>query len=158
MRRRLSIPFVLALAWGPILAANPQERATNRQLSPFDVISLKGQLNARDRIRAYTLKKDGSFSSFPMGMSGTWVQGKWKLESSSQGLRVHVEGKWGGVNQLSPDDQFITMQVMIQPGTLQDTGHPETDSYTCSVVVSDTKTFTAPRLKITPFPPLTPSH
>jgi hypothetical protein len=101
----------------------------------------------------YTLKKDGSFSSSPLAMSGTWVQGKWKLENSSNGLRVQVKGRWGGVNQSSPNDQFITMTLMIQPGILHDIGHPETDSYECSVAVNDTKEdFHVSSLNIPPLP------
>ena len=147
MKRCLLIPFVFALTWTSALA-------TDRWLSPLDVISFRGQLNARDGIMIYTLKKDGSFSSSPLAMSGTWVQGKWKLESSSNGLRIQVEGRWGGVNQSSPSDQFITMRLMIQPGFLQDNGRPETDSYKCSVTVDDTKhDFYAPPLNIAPLPP-----
>ncbi len=137
MKRCLLNLFVFALTWGLTLATDPTWTVTNRRLSPFDVIFLNGQLNARDGIMAYTLKKDGSFSSFPLAVSGTWIEGQWKLESSSNGFTVQVEGRWGGVNQVSPNNQFITMRVMIQPGLLQDTGHPGTDSYKCSVAISE---------------------
>jgi hypothetical protein len=142
VKQYLLILFVFALTWGSTLATDLTWRPTSaidRQLSPLDVISLNGQLNARDGVMVYTLKKDGSFSLLPLAMTGTWIRGKWKLESSSGGLRVQVEGSWGGVNQLSPNDQFTTLRLMIQPGVLFDTGHPETDIYKCDVRVDNTK-------------------
>lgn len=146
-RHFILMPLVCTLTW-------TQALATDLRLSPLDVISLNGQLNARDGIMTYTLTKDGSFSSFPLAMSGTWVQGKWKLESSSKGLTVQVEGTWGGVNQISPKDNFMTMKLVIHTGILQDTSHPETDIYKCSVTVEDMKyEYHAVPLKITPLPP-----
>jgi len=133
LKRCLLIPFLFTLAWTPTLA-------TDQSLLPSEVISLNQQLNARDGITNYTFKKDGSFSLFPMAMSGTWVQGKWKdMESSSKGLTVQIEGHWGGVNQVSPNNQFVTMSLVIHPGILQNTGNPETDIYKCSVTVEDAK-------------------
>jgi hypothetical protein len=87
----------------------------------------------------YTLKRDGSFSSSPLAMSGTWIQGRWKVLTSSNDLSVQVEGRYGGINQTSPLNQFITERLTIQPGILHDTSHPETDTYRCSVTVNDSE-------------------
>jgi hypothetical protein len=63
------------------------------------------------------------------------------------------------VNQLNRGDDFRTMEVLIEPGILHDSGHPNDDLYSCKFTESGIKaeaedkekTFFPP-LKITPVP------
>jgi hypothetical protein len=139
---------LLALTWTPALA-------TDLSLSPLDVIHKNGQLIATDGKSRCTLKKDGSFSSFPLAETGFATQGKWKFESLSQGLTVVVDGHWFMVNALWPNDDVRTMKLAIHSGVLRETGNPQTDTYKCSFTIEDMNyELHLPSLKMAPLPPV----
>jgi len=106
-------------------------------LSPLAVIQLNGILRATNGASLCLLEGDGGFKMFPWGESGESVIGKWKFVSSSpKGLIVRVHGEWSRVNQVNRGGDFRTMELLIEPGVLHDSGHPSDDHYSCTYTES----------------------
>ena len=80
---------------------------------PLQVIQEEGQFIFTDGSSYYWLKKDGTFRSEPLGLSGREINGRWKVRDS---LFV-IEGQWGWINGISPKDDYRRMVLYI--------GHPE---------------------------------
>src|SRR4051794_11422977 len=65
---------------------------------PSGIIQDEGQFVFTGSSSYYRLKKDGTFRSGPLGLSGREIAGTWKLKDR---LFV-IEGRWGWINGLSP--------------------------------------------------------
>lgn len=76
---------------------------------PFQIIQKEGQFIFTDNASYYRFKKDGSFQSNPIGLSGRTITGHWKLQNS----HFIIEGQWGWLNGLSLLDDFRRMTIGI---------------------------------------------
>jgi hypothetical protein len=75
-----------------------------------EIIQTEGQFVFTDGSSYYMFKKDGTFASEPLGISGREINGKWELRDE----RVFViRGRWGWVNGLSARDDYRQMQIAI---------------------------------------------
>jgi len=91
----------------------------DKQFSALEIINTEGILTISDGSSTYTFKKDGTFVSMPVGISGRTIEGKWSSlgVQSPMDLTVRfvVNGKWGWVNGISPNDDHRTMALWIYP-------------------------------------------
>jgi hypothetical protein len=100
--RVLATVVALILAGASVSAANIRE--------PYQIIQEEDQFIFTDNASFYLLKKDGSFQSGPLGLSGRTITGRWEFQLPS---RFVVEGRWGWVNGLSPRDDYRRMALII---------------------------------------------
>ena len=96
------------------LAAGLQAANNPASLKPVDIIAREGSLNVSDGSSLYLFNQDGSFHSFPVGMSGRTIEGRWAFQPGSEAV-VIIEGRWGWLNGLSPLDDFRTMKLVLYP-------------------------------------------
>jgi hypothetical protein len=96
------VAFILVLVMSSIAAANLRE--------PIKIIQEEGQFVFTDGASYYFLKKDGTFKSAPLGLSGRTITGHWKYELPG---RFIIEGQWEWINGLSPRDDFRRMTLVI---------------------------------------------
>lgn len=76
-----------------------------------EIIQTEGQFVFTDGSSYYMFKKDGTFTSEPLGISGREIKGKWELRRDE---RVFViRGRWTWINGLSPRDDYRQMQIAV---------------------------------------------
>jgi hypothetical protein len=63
------------------------------------------------------LKKDGSFKSGPLGLSGREITGTWKAHDNF----FLIEGRWGWMNGASPVDDRRRMTLYVSTPTAVET-------------------------------------
>src|SRR4051794_36756726 len=85
----------------PLLAADFPE--------PLKIIEEEGQFVFHDGSSYYLFRKDGTFKSGPMGLSGREITGKWRVDDR---LFV-IEGRWGWINGVSPEDDYRKMVIYL---------------------------------------------
>ena len=85
----------------PLMAADFPE--------PLKIIEEEGQFIFHDGSSYYLFKKDGTFRSGPMGLSGREIEGKWKVDDR---LFV-IEGRWDWINGVSPADDYRRMVIYL---------------------------------------------
>ncbi|MEO6054123.1 MAG: hypothetical protein ABIP97_08940 [Chthoniobacterales bacterium] len=88
--------------------------AGDTRARPEDIIQKDGVLNISDGSSIYAFRKDGTFSSFPVGMSGRVIKGTWKNEKGNDGGFL-INGQWTWVNGLYSEGDFRTMKMYIYP-------------------------------------------
>ena len=93
----------------PVLAAEYRE--------PLKIIQGEGQFVFTDGSSYYSLKKDGSFKSGPLGLSGREIMGTWKAHDNL----FLIEGRWGWMNGASPVDDRRKMTLYISTPTAVET-------------------------------------
>src|SRR3954454_13047694 len=100
------IPMLLAFLIGftalfyPVFKANAVSATDYPE--PIKIIQQAGRFVFTDGSSYYLLKKDGTFKSGPLGLSGREIEGTWKLKDS---LFV-IEGHWGWINGASSKDDY----------------------------------------------------
>lgn len=77
---------------------------------PYQIIQEEGQFVFTDGASYYLFKKDGTFTSAPLGLSGRMITGRWKFQLPS--LFV-IEGQWGWINGLNLRDDFRKMTLAL---------------------------------------------
>jgi hypothetical protein len=77
-----------------------------------DIIQAEGEFLTTDGSSYFLFKKDGSFDSGPLSMSGREIQGRWKPEGDYQFV---IEGRWGWMNGLSAVNDRRKLVLNIQP-------------------------------------------
>lgn len=76
----------------------------------YEIIQTEGQFIFTDGSSYYMFKKEGTFSSEPLGISGREINGRWELRDE----RVFViRGRWTWINGLSPRDDYRQMEIRI---------------------------------------------
>ena len=100
--KTVAAAFILILTAYGVTAASLRE--------PSQIIREEGQFVFTDNASYYLLKKDGTFQSGPLGLSGRTITGRWKHQLPG---RFVIEGQWGWVNGLSPRDDFRRMTLVI---------------------------------------------
>ena len=95
--------------------------------SPFQIIQDEEKFIFTDGSSYYLFKKDGSFKSEPLGISGREITGKWKLEDQ---LFV-IQGKWGWINGGSRTDDYRKMTLYV--------GHPTSSEIAENLLLEDGK-------------------
>ncbi len=76
---------------------------------PSQIIQDEERFIFTDGNSYYLFKKDGTFKSEPLGISGRVITGTWKLQDH---LFV-IQGQWSWVNGLSQKDDFRKMILYI---------------------------------------------
>jgi hypothetical protein len=75
-----------------------------------EIIQTEGQFVFTDGSSYYMFKRDGTFTSEPLGISGREINGKWDLRDE----RVFViRGRWTWINGLSPRDDYRQMEIWV---------------------------------------------
>lgn len=108
---------------------------------PLKIIQAEGQFVFTDGSSYYSLKKDGTFKSGPLGLSGREITGTWK---SDDRLFV-IEGRWGWMNGVSPVDDRRKMTLYISAPTSTETvkgmspvdGSVNVKIYKCYFLIED---------------------
>ena len=79
-----------------------------------EIIQTEGQFIFADGSSSYMFKKDGTFTSEPLGISGREINGTWELRDE----RVFViRGRWTWINGLSPRDDYRQMEILVRRPT-----------------------------------------
>jgi hypothetical protein len=86
----------------------PEAKATDFP-EPLKIIQAEGRFVFTDGSSYYSFKRDGTFKSGPMGLSGREITGTWKSEDR---LFV-IEGIWGWMNGVSPVDDYRKMTIYV---------------------------------------------
>jgi hypothetical protein len=76
---------------------------------PMKIIQQEGRFIFTDGSSYYLFKKDGTFKSGPLGLSGREIEGTWKLKDT---LFV-IEGRWGWINGGSSKDDYRRLTLYI---------------------------------------------
>lgn len=95
------------------------EKEANNWREPLDIIQKEGVLCISDGSSFYIFRKDGSFESTPVGMSGREIKGTWTMDKGNQ-LVFKVEGLWTWINGISPRDDFREMTFALYPLSVQE--------------------------------------
>ena len=82
--------------------------------SPLQILKKEGQFVFTDGSSYYQLKKDGTFDSGPLDMSGRTIHGHW---TSRDEMVFIVRGQWSWVNGVSPIDDYRKMTIAIYTPT-----------------------------------------
>ena len=77
---------------------------------PMEIIQNEGQFVFTDGSSFYLFKKDGSFTSEPLGLSGRVITGTWTFQEDR--LFV-IQGRWSWINGLSAEDDYREMKLAI---------------------------------------------
>ena len=75
-----------------------------------EIIQTEGQFIFTDGSSYYMFKKDGTFTSEPLGISGREINGKWELRDDHVFV---IRGRWTWINGLSPRDDYRQMEIWI---------------------------------------------
>jgi len=75
-----------------------------------EIIEIEGQFVFTDGSSFFIFKKDHSFSSGPLELSGREITGTWELRDDR--LFV-IRGKWTWINGLSARDDYREMQIAV---------------------------------------------
>ena len=108
---------------------------------PLQIIQEEGQFVFTDGSSYYLLKKDGTFTSEPLGISGREITGRWEL----QGRVFVIQGRWSWINGLSPRDDYRKMRLAIYRPVSSETvehlslvdGNVNTKIYKCYFVIEE---------------------
>jgi hypothetical protein len=98
---KIALACTLLLVALPALAAPPTVQ---------QIINRDGRFVFSDGSSYYSLEKDGSFHSGPLGMSGRTIDGRWKPDGSS---RFVIEGRWSWLNGLSATNDRRRMAIGV---------------------------------------------
>ena len=108
---RLTVTL-LAFAIGFVALFYPVFRAHALSVDypePIKIIEQEGRFVFTDGSSYYLLKKDGTFKSGPLGLSGREITGTWRLKDR---LFV-IEGLWGWMNGGSPLDDYRRLTLYV---------------------------------------------
>jgi hypothetical protein len=105
--RVAAVVLFLVFSASAALAANFPE--------PLQIIQEEGQFVFTDGSSYYQFKKDGTFKSGPLGISGREISGTWKSPDPRFPMFV-IQGRWSWINGLSPRDDYRKLTLYI--------GHP----------------------------------
>jgi hypothetical protein len=85
-----------------------------------DIVQQEGQFIFSDNSSVYVFKKDGTFNSCPLGMSGRTITGTWKADEPL----FEIQGVWSWINGLSALDDRRKMILYVSPrGTFKTIDH-----------------------------------
>jgi len=102
-----------------VFCLQPFLLADEAMINPLEAIREKGSITLSDGSSFYTFRKDGSFDSGPLGISGRTITGKWHVSKDSPDRSFVVDGKWSWVNGMSRPDDFRQITFAIYPGTFR---------------------------------------
>jgi hypothetical protein len=77
---------------------------------PSEIIHDEGQFVFSDGSSYYLFKKDGTFISEPLGLTGRVITGTWTCQDDR--LFV-IQRRWTWINGLSPRDDYRQMKIVI---------------------------------------------
>ena len=75
---------------------------------PYEIIQAEGQFVFTDGSSYYMFKKDGTFTSEPLGISGRKIKGKWEYLHDREFV---IRGRWTWMNGLSARDDYREMTI-----------------------------------------------
>jgi len=115
---------------------------------PAQIIQQEGEFIFTDGSSFYLLKRDGTFRSGPLGLSGREIEGTWKQKDN---LFV-IEGRWGWMNGLSAENDLRRMVLYIGAPTSIETvkrpslvdGRMDVKIYKCYFEVEELQKITKP--------------
>src|SRR5690242_4812813 len=93
---------------------------------PSQIIEKEGRFVFIDGSSYYLFKKDGTFSSGPLGMSGRVITGTWKKQDN---LFV-IQGQWSWVNGLSQENDYRKMVLYVSTPDSSETVEKLTRGFT----------------------------
>jgi hypothetical protein len=83
-----------------------------------EIIQTEGQFVFTDGSSYYMFKKDGTFTSEPLGISGREITGTWELRDERMFV---VRGRWTWINGLSARDDYRQLEIAIYRPTSVET-------------------------------------
>jgi hypothetical protein len=78
--------------------------------SPIEIIQAEGQFVFSDGSSYYLFKKEGTFISEPLGLSGRVITGTWTCLDNREFV---IQGRWSWINGLSARDDYREMRMII---------------------------------------------
>ncbi|MDE1170217.1 MAG: hypothetical protein PW734_03260 [Verrucomicrobium sp.] len=83
-------------------------------LDPARAIEKRGSLAISDGFSYYLFRKDGTFESKPLGLSGRTIEGTWEKKPGRK--TFVIQGNWGWVNGVGPAHDRRRMVLSISSG------------------------------------------
>src|SRR6185436_17231412 len=83
---------------------------TAESRSPIDIIQAEGQFLFSDGSSYYLFKKEGTFISEPLGISGRVITGTWTCPDNREFV---IQGRWSWINGLSARDDYREMRMVF---------------------------------------------
>ena len=106
----IKIFALLALLTCSALAAEPEYQP------PLDILKKNGELTLSDTASYFVFSQDGTFRSFPVGMSGRMLTGKWTAKETNP-IFMTVIAKVGWMNGIQPQDEYRKIVFVIYGGS-----------------------------------------
>jgi hypothetical protein len=100
---RAAVAIFLVLLVTPIIHATEFPRVPQ-------IIQTEGKFVFTDGSSYYMFKKDGTFTSEPLGISGREITGKWEYVHDREFV---IRGRWSWMNGLSPRDDYRQMTIAV---------------------------------------------
>jgi hypothetical protein len=88
----------------------PYPAIASEYSSVFDLIQKEGQFMFADGSSYFLFKKDSSFESGPLGISGRSITGTWKRAGENS---LVIEGNWSWVNGLSDPNDIRRLTITV---------------------------------------------
>jgi len=82
---------------------------------PLEILKQDGYLALCDSSSYFVFAQDGTFSSFPVGVSGRILRGTWKSKGENP-VVVTATAKMGWVNGMQPQDEYRRLVFAIYGG------------------------------------------
>lgn len=82
---------------------------------PLDILKRDGELALSDTVSYFVFSQDGTFRSFPVGMSGRMLSGKWTAKETNP-VFLTVIAKVGWMNGAQPVDDYRKIVFVIYGG------------------------------------------
>jgi hypothetical protein len=76
-----------------------------------DIVQKEGRFVFSDGSSYYLFRKDGTFKSGPLGLSGRTIDGTWKFGDPL----LNIEGNWGWINGISALNDTRKMRLFVHP-------------------------------------------
>ena len=108
----MKIIFIWLCLASTVLAANPDFTP------PMDALKIDGVLVISDGSSVYEFNSDGTFHSYPVGMSGRVLDGTWTSEGTiTTTFTVTAANKW--MNGFQPPKESYRIVFGIYPGQIR---------------------------------------
>ena len=109
-RNMKSLVIFLFLAFAGTLFASEKSYRP-----PLEILKQDGYLALCDSSSYFVFGQDGTFSSFPVGISGRMLKGTWTSEGENPGVFT-ATAKMGWVNGMQPQNEYRRLVFAIYGG------------------------------------------
>ena len=106
------------------LLVGPLSAFAQGTLSPDEMLKSEGTLALCDGNSYFVFSRDGTFHSFPLGLSGRQLDGTW-TEKQTNACIFTVQAKLGWINGASTAEDYRRIVFVVYRGTAQVNAWPD---------------------------------